>query len=110
LRRDPQQLVTGRMPQRIVDILEAVQIDEDDRDGTLGSRLGTQRLGQPVEQLHPVRQARQRIVQRLAAELVLERTPIDDIAPIPHKATYIRILDQVLAHGLDQPHPVIPGA
>ena len=110
LRRELQQLVTGRMPQRIVDVLEAVQIDDDDRDGTLGARLATQRLGQPVEQQHPVRQARQRVVQRLAAELVLERTPIGDIAPTPYEATHVRILDQVLAHGLDQPHPAIPGA
>ena len=93
--RDPaghraQQLVADRMAERVVDLLEAVEIEEEDRGhATFAAGMG-QGLAEPVEQQGAVRQAGQRVVQgqppdarlgRLALGQVLEHRDLgDDLA------------------------------
>jgi hypothetical protein len=70
-------------------------------------------LGQDVseapQQHRPVGQIRQRVVVRQVGELVLQRAPIGDVAPVPHEAD-VGVVDQVLAHGLHGPDAPVAGA
>ena len=93
--RDPaghraQQLVADRMAERVVDLLEAVEVEEEDRgQATFAAGMG-QGLAKPVEQQGAVRQPGQRVVQgqppdarlgRLALGQVLEHRDLgDDLA------------------------------
>ena len=65
----PQQLVAGGVPEGVVDVLEAVDVDVQRRDrDLLPARAGEHLLG-AVERQHAVGQAGQRVVQRLVAKL-----------------------------------------
>ena len=93
--RDPaghraQQLVAGRMAERVVDLLEAVEVEEKDRGHATFAAGTGQGLAEPVEQQGAVRQPGQRVVQgqppdpllgRLALGQVLEHRDLgDDLA------------------------------
>jgi hypothetical protein len=72
LRDDDEQLVAGMVTQRVVDVLEAVEVEEDHREGPL---VGEQRLGALA--------GREPVVQ--AGELVapggtVHRAPLRDVA------------------------------
>ena len=67
-----EQLVAGRVAEVVVDRLEPVQVDEEhDRLGAVG-RCALERLVDAGVEEAPVRQARERVVERLVAELRLE--------------------------------------
>jgi len=77
-RRDgPEELVAGRVPERVVDGLEVVEVDEQ-RGGIEVVAPGVlQHVVGAVEDEGPVREARERVVQRLVADLV-EKAGIAD--------------------------------
>ena len=58
------------MAERIVDVLEAVEIDVQHRDGAAGAVRPHHRLIEPVAEQGPVGHVRQTVVQRQAGELV----------------------------------------
>ena len=61
-----QQLVAGVVAERVVDHLEAVEVEEEHRGARAGpaAACSPQRLLQPVEEQRAVRQPRERVVQR----------------------------------------------
>src|SRR5205085_7739475 len=62
-----EQLVPGRVPEAVVDELELVEIEEEDRHrGVPALRLG-EGVGEAVEEQRPVRQPGERVVQGLMA-------------------------------------------
>ena len=63
LRGRDEQLVARPVAHRVVDLLEAVEIDEQHRELMSGPARACERLIHPVVQLHSVRQTGQRIVQ-----------------------------------------------
>ena len=66
-------LIARPMPERVVDELEAVEIDDQHRE-RLAVAVGMRhRLRQPVIEQHAVGQARQRIVRREVAQLPVRR-------------------------------------
>ena len=66
----PQQLVARGVAERVVDVLEAVDVDVQRRDRNLqAARAGEHLLG-AVERQHAVGQAGESVVQRLVAKLV----------------------------------------
>ena len=68
-----QQLVAGAMPQAVVDRLEIVEIQEEDRQRGLAQPAGAiERVLDAIDEERPVGEPGQRIVQRLVAELCLE--------------------------------------
>ena len=75
-RADSQHAVPGGMPERVVDLLEPVQVDEQhgQKAGMAGG--SGQRLGEPVTQGRPVRQSGQRIGKRLPGQLGFDAHPI----------------------------------
>ena len=69
-----EQLVAGFVAEGVVDVLEVVDVDEDDSD--VESRVRREpgaRLREPVEEVLPVRQPRQRVVHRATNKLCLRR-------------------------------------
>ena len=66
-----QQLVPGDVPERVVDDLEVVEIDVERADETTVSLGPEQHLLGTVEDERPIGQARQGVVSRLVAELLL---------------------------------------
>ena len=63
-----QQLVAVGVPERVVDLLEAVEVDEQDRELVVAARGEGERALDPVLEQHAVRQAGERVVGGLAAE------------------------------------------
>ena len=74
--RDPlgdgaQQLVARGMTERVVDVLEAIDVDEDDAGLRAAPARRRQALEQAIREQRAVRQTGERIVQRLVRELLL---------------------------------------
>ena len=63
-----QQLVAVGVPERVVDLLEAVEVDEQHRCLIVAARGGRERALDPVLEQHTIGQAGQRVVRRLAAQ------------------------------------------
>jgi len=82
-RRDPaQQPVAGGMPERVVDELEVVEVDEQQRDGALALARAGDRRAQPGVELRAVREPGQRVVGGEPAQLGLgELEALLELAP-----------------------------
>ena len=65
------------MPERVVDVFEVVEIDEQDRGGAVLAARASQHLFDPVEDEHAVREPGQRVVECLVTDLV-EQTRVAD--------------------------------
>ena len=59
------------MAERVVDILETVEVDREHRRRAAGAAHVGDELGEALAEVSTVRQARQRIVQRKVAQLIL---------------------------------------
>ena len=70
LRDRPQELIAHGVAERVVDVLESVQVDVEHRDGAPGAMRSHHRLLEPVAQQSPVRDVSQTVVQREAGEFV----------------------------------------
>ncbi len=66
---DPQQLVAGGVPEGVVDVLEAVDVDVQRRHRELLAPRAGEHLLRTIERQHAVGQAGQGVVQRLMAKL-----------------------------------------
>ncbi len=75
----PQQQVAGRMALRIVDVLEFVQVDEQQRQRRAARARLHQRAGQEVAQPVPVRQRRQPILVGQPLQVRLVRLALTDV-------------------------------
>ena len=117
LRDQAQQLVAGRVAERVVDGLELVEVDEQDRDPLLGAP--DERVAEAVDEEDAVGQPGERIVERLVPELVLEVFPVADVDEdaLHHGGPAVRVArDHRLV--VDDPHdppvageqPVLPPA
>ena len=67
-----EQFVAGLMAVRIVDVFEAVDVNEKHGHRTFRSRRQGQSLFQSIGEHRPVRQSRERVVTRLEFQLVGE--------------------------------------
>ena len=72
-----EELVAGVVAQAVVDVLEAVEVEEHDADARLRALAARDRLTQPVEEQQTIREPGERIVHRLVRELFLERLALD---------------------------------
>ena len=70
-----QDLITGGVPQGVVDHLETVEVEEQDGDGADRSRAARERVLDAVAEEGAVGELGQRVVERLVAQLLLERGP-----------------------------------
>jgi hypothetical protein len=74
-----EQLVAGFVAEGVVHLLEVVHVDEDDSDVEIPRRRPGARRRQPVEEVLPVRQPRQRVVNRAMNELCFGSFPAVDV-------------------------------
>ncbi|KAG5717355.1 hypothetical protein E4T56_gene1811 [Termitomyces sp. T112] len=83
-----EQLVAHRMAQRVIDLLEPVQIEAMDRDRPMIAARHGQNLAQPVEHHRPVGQAGQRVVkgQMARAGLAGDQVAGDGVAAAAWRA------------------------
>ncbi len=70
-RHRPQQLVPGGVPERVVDALEVVEVDEQGRDRRPVAARAAEHVTEPVDDQRPVRQAGERVVGGHEGELLL---------------------------------------
>ena len=68
---DAEEIVAGAVAQRVVHVLEAVQIDQHDRDVLTGAHAAGQCQFDAVEQKRPVRESGEGIMERLMGECTL---------------------------------------
>ena len=101
----PQEVVALGVPERLVDLLELVEVEDEDRRagaGALGH--GGQRRGQPPLEIRAVGQAGQRVVQRVVPQLADELAVAQrDAGVVGHG---LQQQDVVLAEGADVAEPV----
>ena len=71
-----QHLVAGRMAERVVDGLEVVEVDEEDRHLVLVAAQALERVRHAILEQQAVGQAGQRVVEGLPAQLVLHLGPV----------------------------------
>ncbi len=76
---DLEQRVAGGMPEAVVDGLELVEIEEEDRGIDAGPGASGERMRQPVSEQRPVGKSGQWILERQTAELLLEGLAVGDI-------------------------------
>ena len=80
VRDDPQQLVAHLVAQVVVDDLEAVDVTEEHGDPAAGPVRLEQCVVQMVEEEPPVRQAGQRVLERVPGQLLLEGLALGRVA------------------------------
>ena len=78
--------VADRMAQRVVDVLEPVEIDQEQGAAARGAVLALQRLVERAAHQHPVGQAGQRIIFGEAVDLLLRAALLGEIAADAAKA------------------------
>ena len=78
-----QQLVADRVPERVVDGLEAIQVDEDHRRAAVAFARRRQRVVEALVQQPPVGQAGQRVVVRKVPDAPLGGFTLDDLPAQP---------------------------
>ncbi len=101
LRHRLQQAVAGVVAERVVDVLEVVQIEEHDRDRALAALRERQCVLHAVAEQVAVGEQRQRIVEGQLAQLLLERLALADVAEVERQALHRRVLAEVAADALD---------
>ena len=103
-----QQLVAGGVPQGVVDRLEVVEVEEQDRDREGGAQLARQRVFDAVAEQRAVGQLGQRIVEGPVAQLLLERAALADIAERDDDGLHLGRVEQVGAQGLHEELGAVP--
>ena len=101
LRGHPQDAIAGGVAERVVDVLEAVQVEEQQRHASAVAACTHDRPGQALGKQRAVRQVRQRVVIGQVAQFLLDAATIGDVrchhhehAPLRH-----RLLDRMDLHG-----------
>ena len=101
LRHRLQQPVAGIVAERVVDVLEVVEVEEHHRHRALPALRQGERVLHAVAEQVAVRQQRQRIVERHLPQLLLECLALADVAEIQCQALHRRVLREIAADALD---------
>ena len=90
--------VARRVPKAIVDCLEVIEVKEEDGQSlAVGDALkACYRVLQPIAEQRPVRQARERILERLSSQLLLHGALVGDVAVRHRDAPNRRIVREIL--------------
>ncbi len=98
-RRD--ELVAGRVAERVVDHLEVVEVDQQQRHSAAAALVAGHRVLDPVAEQRPVGQAGQRVLERLAGQLALERLLLGHVADAQDDRVQVGVGQPVGAGHLD---------
>jgi len=103
-----QQLIADGMTHRVVDVLEAVQIDEQQRQHGLAAARVVDRIARALVKQEPVGQAGKRIVMRKLLDALARFVLLGDVLDQPDDA--VRHIVFVFQFGrATQPHPASVG-
>ena len=89
------------MTEAVVDRLEVVHVEEEQGEVEAGSARALERVHHAVGQQRTIREARQRIVERLVRELVLELAAVADVVRGEDEPAHGRVVEEVAHHALD---------
>ena len=96
-----EQLVAGVVAERVVHLLEAVEVDEQHGERLAGARRAGQRLVEPVAEERTVGEAREPVVEGLVRELVLEPDALGDVAGVQDDPADVPVAAQVADVGFE---------
>src|SRR5579864_3358649 len=94
-------LVPGRMSEAVVDRLEIVQVEEDDRDTGVLTPRPDKGMADPLVEQRAVGQVGHRVVERLALQLFLELLTLADVAPVQDDSPNRRIVKEIRVEDLE---------
>ena len=97
LRSGLQQPVADVVPERVVHVLEVVEVDHQDRQSVLGAPRERDSVLDAIAEQAPVRKQRQRVVEGELAKLVLECLALGHVAQVEGESLYRRVVEQVAA-------------
>jgi hypothetical protein len=86
IRHRDEQLVAGRVTEAVVDRLEVVQVEEEDRQAAVTPVRTHERVLDPVTEQRLVGELGEGVVERLVGELGLETLVLGDVAEAPDPA------------------------
>ena len=87
-----EQLVAGVVAEAVVDLLEAVEVDEQHGERRRAERSRPrERLVEPVAEERAVGETGQAVVERLAGQLLLEPDALGDVARVEHDAADLAV-------------------
>src|SRR5262249_52398787 len=89
------------VPQRIVDVLEVVEIEEQDGDAGVASLDERQGMLDAIAEEVAIGQQRQRIVERELPELLLQGLALADVAEVESETLHGGVLSEIAAHALE---------
>ena len=95
-----QDLVARGMAQRVVDRLEVVEVHEQHGHRLAVAVLPFDRVRDAVAEQGAVREVRDRVVEGLMRQLLLERLAFADVAGVEHDAAHVAVVQQVGPQGL----------
>ena len=98
-----EQLVAGVVTEAVVDLLEPVEVDEQQRENLVRALRARQGLVETVAEQRAVGEAGEAVVEGLARELLLEPDPLGDVARVEHHAPDVAVLAQVGHVRLEMP-------
>ena len=96
------------MTEAVVDGLEVVQVDEHDADRPAAADRAHDRVLDAVGEQRAVGEARDRVVESLVCELVLERLALADVAAVEDDAADVLVLQQVRMLNLELEPGAVP--
>ncbi len=100
LRGGLQQPVADVVPERVVHVLEVVEVDHQDRQPVLRAPRERDRVLDAVAEQAAVREQGQRVVERELAQLVLERLALGHVAQVEREPLDGGVVQQVAADAL----------
>ena len=95
-----EELVTGGVTEAVVHGLEVVEIDEENGEEVPSARAALDCVRDALREERAVREPRERVVERLMRELVLERSALGDVTRGQYDTADVRLVEQVVEDAL----------
>ena len=102
-----EQLVAGCVTEAVVDRLEVVDIEEEQRQVGPVALRANERVLDAVGEQRAVRQTGEGVVERLVGEPLLELTTVGDVVRGDHHPLDGRVIEQVADDAFDGPHAAV---
>ena len=96
-----QDLVAGGVAEAVVDRLEVVEVEEDDRDAVLLAAVARDGVAHALDEQRAVGEVGDRVVEGLVGELLLEGLALADVAAVEHDPADGVVLEQVRVQDLE---------
>jgi hypothetical protein len=96
-----EELVPCCVTEAVVHRREVVEVDEEDGNEIRATDAALERVRDALREERAVRETRQRVVKGLVGQLILERSPLGDVARRDDDAADVGHSDEVVEHALE---------